>query len=765
MKKRIVAFVLAVAMLVISLPLGAIAEEIQIDVMKPNSATAGNSGTAGEQETDNIGNLYIGESELPYVYWTGAEVTKLSKTTDEKTGEEYYVIDKPEELYFLALQVKSGNAEYAEGNYRLTANLSFESGKGEQTPPEMIPIGNEDHPFMGSFDGQGHEVAGYTISRVELTDAEQDAHKTDAKEQYIGLFGYVENATIENLGVRNYQIDYEYFYDCYVGGLVGYSKDSTITNCFADGHTAAACGSMNPLLREDVESYAGSEIPESLSSEKAGGQGVILDFRGMGSAVNKTITVSGTVNAIRLIGDAGKTYTGLNIVLNTVESYAVYVELLDMRFTGGSSKPALSGTASEVYLYSSTVTAEDGSKQTEGKSNRIAGINGAQTAVDLPDCALNICGDVALSMKGGDDTTDVKAAVTVKSISIDLRDAAGKNVDLTITGGRGKTGATGATGATGTDPTATAGTGSTGGNGYTGAMAVEAEIIAVYAGRASFYGGNGGDGGVGGTGGIGANGSNGTDHGEVRHEYQSSTEPAYSRPTSGGQGGKGGKGGDGGPGAQALECPVLFSGIAEKYVKAGHDGDGGQGGAGGKGGKGGTGARICARRNSNGWPSKGGPFMTFDDAEEKGKALFDHYDVTPAAGGKGGNGGDGGDGYHAGAGGAPGAGGDGGDAGKKDVDSRYYAAGGFSKKDEQEAYHGVYTSGVGESGQTGELAGSPGSTYPSPASTAPPSLTRQSSSMAAMMPTVNMTTTVPVWRYRQPQPPPTTRPVATMSWS
>lgn len=714
MKKRIVAFVLAVAMLVISLPLGAIAEEIQIDVMKPNSATAGNSGTAGEQETDNIGNLYIGESELPYVYWTGAEVTKLSKTTDEKTGEEYYVIDKPEELYFLALQVKSGNAEYAEGNYRLTANLSFESGKGEQTPPEMIPIGNEDHPFMGSFDGQGHEVAGYTISRVELTDAEQDAHKTDAKEQYIGLFGYVENATIENLGVRNYQIDYEYFYDCYVGGLVGYSKDSTITNCFADGHTAAACGSMNPLLREDVESYAGSEIPESLSSEKAGGQGVILDFRGMGSAVNKTITVSGTVNAIRLIGDAGKTYTGLNIVLNTVESYAVYVELLDMRFTGGSSKPALSGTASEVYLYSSTVTAEDGSKQTEGKSNRIAGINGAQTAVDLPDCALNICGDVALSMKGGDDTTDVKAAVTVKSISIDLRDAAGKNVDLTITGGRGKTGATGATGATGTDPTATAGTGSTGGNGYTGAMAVEAEIIAVYAGRASFYGGNGGDGGVGGTGGIGANGSNGTDHGEVRHEYQSSTEPAYSRPTSGGQGGKGGKGGDGGPGAQALECPVLFSGIAEKYVKAGHDGDGGQGGAGGKGGKGGTGARICARRNSNGWPSKGGPFMTFDDAEEKGKALFDHYDVTPAAGGKGGNGGDGGDGYHAGAGGAPGAGGDGGDAGKKDVDSRYYAAGGFSKKDEQEAYHGVYTSGVGESGQTGELAGSPGSTYPLP---------------------------------------------------
>lgn len=714
MKKRIVAFVLAVAMLVISLPLGAIAEGIQIDAMKSNSATAGNSGTAGEQKTDNIGDLYIGESESSYVYWTGAEVTKLSKETDEKTGEEYYVIGTPEELYFLALQVKSGNAEYAEGNYRLTANLSFESGKGEQTPPEMIPIGNEDHPFMGNFDGQGHEVAGYTISRVELTDAEQDAHKTDAKEQYIGLFGYVENATIENLGVRNYQIDYEYFYDCYVGGLVGYSKDSTITNCFADGHTAAACGSMNPLLREDVESYAGSEIPESLSSEKAGGQGVILDFRGMGSAVNKTITVSGTVNAIRLIGDAGKTYTGLNIVLNTDSGYAVYVELLDMNFTGGTDKPALSGTASEVYLYSSTVTAEDGSKLTEGKSNRIAGINGAQTAVDLPDCALNICGDVALSMKGGDDTTNAKAAVTVKSISIDLRDAAGKNVDLTITGGRGKTGATGATGATGTDPTATAGTGGTGGNGYTGAMAVEAEIIAVYAGRASFYGGNGGDGGVGGTGGIGANGSNGTDHGGVRYEYQSSTEPAYSRPTGGGQGGKGGKGGNGGPGAQALECPVLLSGIAEKYVKAGHDGDGGQGGAGGKGGKGGTGPQICARRNSNGWPSKGGPFMTFDDAEEKGKALFNHYDVTPAAGGKGGNGGDGGDGYHAGAGGAPGAGGDGGDAGKKDVDSRYYAAGGFSKKDEQEAYHGVYTSGLGESGQTGELAGSSGSTYPLP---------------------------------------------------
>lgn len=611
MKKRIVAFVLAVAMLVISLPLGAIAEEIQIDAMKPNSATAGNSGTAGEQETDNIGDLYIGESESPYVYWT-TDVEKIeepSKKTDEKTGEEYYVIGTPEELYFLALQVKSGNAEYAEGNYRLTANLSFESGKGEQTPPEMIPIGNEDHPFMGNFDGQGHEVAGYTISRVELTDAEQDAHKTDAKKQYIGLFGYVENATIENLGVRNYQIDYEYFYDCYVGGLVGYSKDSTITNCFADGHTAAACGSMNPLLREDVESYAGSEIPESLSSEKAGGQGVILDFRGMGSAVNKTITVSGTVNAIRLIGDAGKTYTGLNIVLNTVEGYAVYVELLDMRFTGGSSKPALSGTASEVYLYSSTVTAEDGSKQTEGKSNRIAGINGAQTAVDLPDCALNICGDVALSMKGGDDTTDVKAAVTVKSISIDLRDAEGKNVDLTITGGRGKNGAKGA------DATATAGTGGTGENGYTGAMAVEAETINVRAGIVSLYGGNGGDGGDGGKGGTGAAGTNGRNDAEsgvyyyryydekekyetwdyrVLQAVQTDTWGIWAA-SSGSTGGTGGTGGDGANGAAATQASVISSNTAKINTQSGDAGDGGKGGQGGTGGKGGNGAyvRLC----------------------------------------------------------------------------------------------------------------------------------------------------------------------------
>lgn len=724
MKKRIVAFVLAVAMLVISLPLGAIAEEIQIDAMKPNSATAGNSGTAGEQETDNIGDLYIGESESPYVYWT-TDVEKIeepSKKTDEKTGEEYYVIGTPEELYFLALQVKSGNAEYAEGNYRLTANLSFESGKGEQTPPEMIPIGNEDHPFMGNFDGQGHEVAGYTISRVELTDAEQDAHKTDAKKQYIGLFGYVENATIENLGVRNYQIDYEYFYDCYVGGLVGYSKDSTITNCFADGHTAAACGSMNPLLREDVESYAGSEIPESLSSEKAGGQGVILDFRGMGSAVNKTITVSGTVNAIRLIGDAGKTYTGLNIVLNTVEGYAVYVELLDMRFTGGSSKPALSGTASEVYLYSSTVTAEDGSKQTEGKSNRIAGINGAQTAVDLPDCALNICGDVALSMKGGDDTTDVKAAVTVKSISIDLRDAEGKNVDLTITGGRGKNGAKGA------DATATAGTGGTGENGYTGAMAVEAETINVRAGIVSLYGGNGGDGGKGGTGAAGTNGRNDAESGVYYYRYYDEKEKYETwdyrvlqavqtdtwgiwAASSGSTGGTGGTGGDGANGAAATQASVISSNTAKINTQSGDAGDGGKGGQGGTGGKGGNGAyygravykKLTSKGEYDGW-------NTVNGAKDEGLPYYNKLDITPGIGGNGGSGGKGGNGRKAGAGGVGGSCGKNGEKGEK-LGLLIYDGVLVLGKDSYLDYHATaQASGSGSAGSDG----SPGSTYPLP---------------------------------------------------
>ncbi|WP_222860838.1 GLUG motif-containing protein, partial [Aliarcobacter cryaerophilus] len=78
------------------------------------------------------------------------------------------------------------------------------------------PIGNFTNIFVGTFDGKG-----FTISDLYINRPTQD---------YIGLFGYTEKATIKNIGLENISISGKN----YVGGLVGLN-DGTISNSYASG--------------------------------------------------------------------------------------------------------------------------------------------------------------------------------------------------------------------------------------------------------------------------------------------------------------------------------------------------------------------------------------------------------------------------------------------------------------------------------------------------------------------------------------------------
>jgi hypothetical protein len=70
----------------------------------------------------------------------------------------------------------------------------------------FTPIGNSSDPFLGNFDGQGYTIDGLYINRPN----------TD----YVGLFAYVMDSNIINIGVTNLDIQGA---DS-VGGLVGFNK-------------------------------------------------------------------------------------------------------------------------------------------------------------------------------------------------------------------------------------------------------------------------------------------------------------------------------------------------------------------------------------------------------------------------------------------------------------------------------------------------------------------------------------------------------------
>ena len=89
------------------------------------------------------------------------------------------------------------------------------------------------HPFLGTFDGQGHVISGMYI------DGEYNA-KTLSNHNEDGLFGYVgtksETTVIRNLGIQASVADMRgSIIDSNMGLLAGVLRDGTISQCFTQG--------------------------------------------------------------------------------------------------------------------------------------------------------------------------------------------------------------------------------------------------------------------------------------------------------------------------------------------------------------------------------------------------------------------------------------------------------------------------------------------------------------------------------------------------
>ena len=136
------------------------------------------------------------------------------------------------QLAELAQYVNAGDATFVSAHYVLTDDVNL-SAYGNWTP-----IGTEDHPFEGVFDGQNHVVTGLKIDRSQGVCQ--------------GLFGYVSGtddahkAQIKNVAVRDAQIRAR----TEVGAVVGRYGQFTqgfvepLENCAMIGGTIQGTSSM-----------------------------------------------------------------------------------------------------------------------------------------------------------------------------------------------------------------------------------------------------------------------------------------------------------------------------------------------------------------------------------------------------------------------------------------------------------------------------------------------------------------------------------------
>jgi len=155
------------------------------------------------------------------------------------------------ELKDLADYVNAGNGPATAGEYYiLTTDIAFPAA-GLQG---WDPIGNNAIPtaiFQGNFNGNSKVISNIAINRST---------------SYIGLFGYVENAYIHDIGIASCQITGNQN----VGGLIGRADNSWIENCYVSDNIVTGSSIVGGLVGYSFssaiyDSYAGCNVNGDIS--------------------------------------------------------------------------------------------------------------------------------------------------------------------------------------------------------------------------------------------------------------------------------------------------------------------------------------------------------------------------------------------------------------------------------------------------------------------------------------------------------------------
>ena len=145
---------------------------------------------------------------------------------------------------------------------------------------EWEPIGNEDHRYTGTFDGNGKTISGFNIN--------------SSSGNYQGLFGYLSTdgdntGTVKDLTVSGNVSGY-----WYVGGVVGYNNGGTVTGCiFSGSGTVTGTGDyVGGVVGDNRGSVENCHNIGEVSGNRVGG---VVGYNG-GNVENcyNTGTVTGT---------------------------------------------------------------------------------------------------------------------------------------------------------------------------------------------------------------------------------------------------------------------------------------------------------------------------------------------------------------------------------------------------------------------------------------------------------------------------------------
>ncbi len=218
-----------------------------------------------------------------------------------------------------------------DGHYELKDDLD-EDDEGYDdmvADPEegWTPIGDQDHPFTGTFDGQGYNISDIEIDRPE--------------ENNVGLFGHVgdpeDETVVKNLCIRDADIAGDRGVGTLIGRVTG-NDDTGIIRCCARSSTVKGTGAVggligshnswretpggfdNPILRESFAEVHVSERQDE-GSDKFGGligctqKGEIIDSYALGDVeAENAERVGGLAGCAERRGEIHTSYSAAGVI-------------------------------------------------------------------------------------------------------------------------------------------------------------------------------------------------------------------------------------------------------------------------------------------------------------------------------------------------------------------------------------------------------------------------------------------------------------------
>ncbi len=204
---------------------------------------------------------------------------KVSEVTELVAGNKYHIASEADLVKL---------AEFVNSGADTTGSIFiFDNDIDMSSVANFTSIGNDaSHAFKGTIYGNGHVVKNLKI---------------DSTSDYQGLFGYVQQATIQDLGVEDANIKG----GAYSGILFGRAENAKLTNLYATGTVSGSSfvGGLVGSLKDSVLEKSYSTATVNVSKAAAGGL--------VGSVVNSTL------ETVYATGDVNCTASGVGALAGT----------------------------------------------------------------------------------------------------------------------------------------------------------------------------------------------------------------------------------------------------------------------------------------------------------------------------------------------------------------------------------------------------------------------------------------------------------------